>query len=85
MEASLPVIRFGKIVYPFRKKVKSFCGSACETTCEISVLIRPRPAKWRALHHIFFLMVLMAPFSSLDTWAWEIPTSAETSIWVFPS
>lgn len=35
--------------------------------------------------HIFFLMVLMAPFSSRDTWAWEMPTSAETSIWVLPS
>ena len=34
---------------------------------------------------IFFLMVFKAFFSRRLTWAWEIPTSAETSIWVFPS
>ena len=27
----------------------------------------------------------MAPFSSLDTWAWEMPREEATSIWVFPS
>ena len=27
----------------------------------------------------------MAPFSSRDTWAWEIPRESATSIWVFPS
>ena len=32
-----------------------------------------------------FLMALMAPFSSLDTWAWEMPRVPATSIWVFPS
>lgn len=35
--------------------------------------------------YIFFLMVFSAFFSNRLTWAWEIPTSAETSIWVFPS
>ena len=30
-------------------------------------------------------MVFSAFFSSLETWAWEMPTSAETSIWVLPS
>ena len=34
--------------------------------------------------HIFFLMAEMAPFSRRDTWAWEIPISVETSIWVLP-
>ena len=34
---------------------------------------------------IFFLIVFKAFFSRRLTWAWEIPTSAETSIWVFPS
>ena len=32
-----------------------------------------------------FRMAAMAPFSSLDTWAWEIPREEATSIWVFPS
>ena len=27
----------------------------------------------------------MAPFSSLDTWAWEMPRWLATSIWVLPS
>ena len=35
--------------------------------------------------HRCFLMVLMAPFSRRLTWAWEMPTSALTSIWVLPS
>ena len=30
-------------------------------------------------------MAWMAFFSSRETWAWEMPTSAETSIWVLPS
>ncbi len=30
-------------------------------------------------------MAEMAPFSSRDTWAWEIPRESATSIWVFPS
>lgn len=34
---------------------------------------------------IFFLIVLMAPFSNRETCACEMPTSAETSIWVLPS
>ena len=34
--------------------------------------------------HIFFLMAEMAPFSRRDTWAWEMPISVETSIWVLP-
>jgi len=33
----------------------------------------------------FFLMVLIAPFSRRETCAWEMPTSADTSICVFPS
>ena len=32
-----------------------------------------------------FRMALMAPFSSRETWAWEIPRASATSIWVFPS
>ena len=27
----------------------------------------------------------IAPFSSRDTWAWEIPSRLATSIWVLPS
>ena len=30
-------------------------------------------------------MAEMAPFSSRDTWAWEIPKREATSIWVLPS
>ena len=30
-------------------------------------------------------MALMAPFSSRDTWAWEMPKTPATSIWVLPS
>ena len=33
----------------------------------------------------YFRMVLMAPFSSRDTCAWEIPRWVATSIWVLPS
>ena len=32
-----------------------------------------------------FRMVLIAPFSSRDTCAWEIPREVATSIWVLPS
>ena len=32
-----------------------------------------------------FRMAEMAPFSSRDTWAWEMPRTPATSIWVFPS
>ena len=32
-----------------------------------------------------FRMVLIAPFSSRETWAWEMPKAVATSIWVFPS
>ena len=35
--------------------------------------------------YIFFWMVFRAFFSRRLTWAWEMPTSAETSIWVLPS
>ena len=38
----------------------------------------------RLSYHIFFLMAEMAPFSRRDTWAWEMPISVETSIWVLP-
>ena len=38
----------------------------------------------RLFYHIFFLMAEMAPFSRRDTWAWEMPISVETSIWVLP-
>ena len=34
---------------------------------------------------IFFRIVLMAPFSRRETWAWEIPRVLATSIWVLPS
>ena len=34
---------------------------------------------------IDFRMAPMAPFSSLDTWAWDMPRVLATSIWVFPS
>ena len=34
---------------------------------------------------IFFLIWLMAFFSSRETCAWEMPTSFATSIWVLPS
>ena len=30
-------------------------------------------------------MALMAPFSSRETWAWEMPRAPATSIWVLPS
>ena len=30
-------------------------------------------------------MVLMAPFSRRETWAWEMPRVLATSIWVLPS
>ena len=32
-----------------------------------------------------FRRELMAPFSSRETWAWEICSSFATSIWVLPS
>ena len=62
-------------------------------------IFSPRPAmgeskhigamRWHRLSvkkdQIFFLIVFKAFFSRRLTWAWEIPTSAETSIWVFPS
>ena len=32
-----------------------------------------------------FRMVLMAPFSRRETWAWEMPKRLATSIWVLPS
>ena len=34
---------------------------------------------------MFFLIWLMALFSSRETWAWEMPTALATSIWVRPS
>ena len=34
--------------------------------------------------HSSFRIRLSAFFSNRDTCAWEIPTSADTSIWVFP-
>ena len=34
--------------------------------------------------HISFLICRSAFFSNRDTWAWEMPISAETSIWVLP-
>ena len=30
-------------------------------------------------------MAEMAPFSSRETWAWEMPSTLATSIWVLPS
>lgn len=32
-----------------------------------------------------FRIVPMAPFSNLETWAWEMPKTLATSIWVLPS
>ena len=32
-----------------------------------------------------FRMAPIAPFSSRDTWAWEMPSRQATSIWVWPS
>ena len=34
---------------------------------------------------IYLRILWMAPFSSLDTWAWEMPRVLATSIWVLPS
>lgn len=31
-----------------------------------------------------FRMLFSAPFSNLETWAWEMPMRSATSIWVFP-
>ena len=38
----------------------------------------------RKAGHISFLICRSAFFSNRDTWAWEMPISAETSIWVLP-
>lgn len=44
---------------------------------------------WGAVYIVFslyssFRILFSAFFSSRDTWAWEMPTSADTSIWVLP-
>ena len=80
----------------FDQLTKSVVGST--STHPIPALIMATIPYWKPIRNqikiganapifywIFFLMVLMAPFSSRETCAWEIPTSAETSICVFPS
>ena len=47
--------------------------------------VRLRLVHYLALLYIFFLIWLMAFFSSRETWAWLMPTSSATCICVFPS
>ena len=69
-------VRFALIVQSFPKEIHLFCIQH-STFC---IGGRSLQETLTALR-----MALMAPFSSRDTWAWEMPRAPATSIWVLPS
>lgn len=57
------------------------------STLYIYVCKRPLMTKFVKIYYsvILFLISLSAFFSRRETWAWLMPTSSLTSIWVLPS
>ena len=72
------------IINKFQKKMLKN-RSASLATARWNTELTAGAALRRFFSYKCLRMVLMAPFSSRLTWAWEMPTSAETSIWVLPS